>query len=65
MLVLQRKRSEEIVIVTSDGLVTIMLVDSSLDRARIGITAPKHVIVHRKEIYDQTQREKDDGESTD
>ena len=38
--------------------VEIIIVDVRGDKVRLGITAPKHIPVHRREIYDAIQREK-------
>jgi carbon storage regulator len=38
--------------------VEITIVDVRGDKVRLGITAPKHIPVHRREIYDAIQREK-------
>ena len=43
--------------------VEITIVDVRGDKVRLGITAPKSIAVHRREIYDAIQREK--GEQTD
>jgi carbon storage regulator len=48
MLVLSRKRSEEIMV--GDDI-SIMVVEIRGDKVRIGIHAPKHIKVHRKEIW--------------
>jgi len=40
--------------------VEIIIVDVRGDKVRLGITAPKSVPVHRREIYDAIQREKTD-----
>jgi carbon storage regulator len=40
--------------------VEIIIVDVRGDKVRLGITAPKSVPVHRREIYDAIQREKID-----
>lgn len=56
MLVLSRKRDESIMI--GDD-VEIIIVDVRGDKVRLGITAPKNVPVHRREIYDAIQREKE------
>ena len=56
MLVLSRQKDESIMI--SDD-VEIMIVEIRHDRVRLGITAPRNVKVHRKEIYLQIQKEKD------
>jgi len=40
--------------------VEIIIVDVRGDKVRLGITAPKSVPVHRREIYDAIQREKAD-----
>ncbi len=55
MLVLSRQRDESIMI--GDD-VEITIVDVRGDKVRLGITAPKHIPVHRREIYDAIQREK-------
>ena len=39
--------------------VEITIVDVRGDKVRLGITAPKSIPVHRREIYDAIQREKD------
>jgi len=38
--------------------VEITIVDVRGDKVRLGITAPKEIAVHRKEIYEAIQREK-------
>ena len=60
MLVLSRQRDESIMI--GDD-VEIIIVDVRGDKVRLGITAPKDIPVHRREIYDAIKREK--GESPD
>jgi carbon storage regulator len=55
MLVLSRQRDESIMI--GDN-VEIIIVDVRGDKVRLGITAPKDIPVHRREIYDAIQREK-------
>lgn len=56
MLVLSRQRDEQIVI--NDNIV-ITIVDVRGDRVRIGIDAPTEVSVHRREVYNQIQRQKE------
>lgn len=55
MLVLSRKKNESIII---DDQIVIMVVDIRGDRVRLGIEAPKHVTVHRREVYDLIQADK-------
>ena len=55
MLVLSRQKDESIVI--GDNI-EITIVDVRGDKVRLGITAPKEIPVHRREIYDAIQREK-------
>lgn len=50
MLVLTRRIGEEIVI---DGNIRIMVVGVKGDRVRVGISAPPHIAVDRKEIHDR------------
>jgi len=38
--------------------VEVTIVDVRGDKVRLGITAPKSIPVHRREIYDAIQREK-------
>jgi len=40
--------------------VEIIIVDVRGDKVRLGITAPRSIPVHRREIYDAIQREKND-----
>jgi len=49
MLVLTRKLNESIVI---NDDVSVLVVEIRGDRVRLGIDAPRDVIVHRKEVYD-------------
>ena len=55
MLGLSRQRDESIMI--GDNI-EIIIVDVRGDKVRLGITAPKSIPVHRREIYDAIQREK-------
>lgn len=55
MLVLSRKVDEELII--GDDIV-VKVVDVRGDKVRLGIVAPTNVSVHRKEVYEAIQREK-------
>ena len=55
MLVLSRQKDESIMI--GDD-VEITIVDVRGDKVRLGITAPKEIPVHRMEVYQAIQREK-------
>lgn len=57
MLVLSRCKDESIMI---GEKVQIMIVDISGDRIRLGITAPKSIPVHRKEVYEAIRRQEND-----
>jgi carbon storage regulator len=54
MLVLSRQRDETIMI--GDD-VELTVVDIRGDKVRIGIKAPPHIAVHRKEVYDAIRNE--------
>ena len=54
MLVLSRQRDETIII--GDDI-EVTVVDIRGDKVRLGITAPKEISVHRKEVYDAIKRE--------
>ncbi len=52
MLVLSRKQDESIVI--GDNIV-VTVVEIRGDKVRLGISAPKEVAVHRREIYEKVK----------
>lgn len=54
MLVLTRKVNQSIVI--GDDIEVVVL-EVRGEQIRLGIKAPRDVVVHRKEIYDQIQEE--------
>ena len=54
MLVLSRKLNESIII---DDQIKITIVEIRGDKIRLGIEAPKHVSVHRREVYEAIQRQ--------
>ncbi|TFG49193.1 MAG: carbon storage regulator CsrA [Candidatus Brocadiia bacterium] len=55
MLVLSRQKDESIMV---GDEVEITIVDVRGDKVRLGITAPKSIAVHRREVYDAIQKEK-------
>jgi len=57
MLVLSRQKDESIMI--GDD-VEVIIVDVRGDKVRLGITAPKAIPVHRREVYEAIQREKNE-----
>lgn len=54
MLVLTRKRDESIMI---GDEIKITVVDVRGDQVKLGIEAPRHIPVHREEIYREIQEE--------
>ncbi|WP_319128757.1 carbon storage regulator CsrA [Pseudomonas aeruginosa] len=56
MLILTRRVGETLM-VGDDVTVTVLVVKGN--QVRIGVNAPKEVAVHREEIYQRTQKEKD------
>lgn len=53
MLVLSRQR-DEVILIGDD--VEVVVVDVRGDKVRLGVTAPKEVGVHRKEVYEEIRR---------
>lgn len=62
MLVLSRKQDEKIIIGDS---ITLMVISIQGDKVRLGIEAPKHVSIHREEVYQAIQRERTDEPAAD
>ncbi|MCL4128093.1 UNVERIFIED_CONTAM: hypothetical protein GTU68_038404 [Idotea baltica] len=60
MLILTRRVGESLII-GDDVVVNILGVKGN--QVRIGVDAPKEVSVHREEIYDRIQAEKEQGNS--
>lgn len=58
MLVLSRQVDETIMI--GDDI-EVTVVDIRGDKVRLGITAPKEIAVHRKEVYEAIKRENRDA----
>lgn len=54
MLALTRKKGESIVI---GDEIEVVVIGISGEQVKLGIVAPKRISVHRKEIYEQIQKE--------
>jgi carbon storage regulator len=59
MLVLSRKKDESIVIGEN---IRIVVVEVRGDKVRLGIEAPGDIPVHRQEVYDAIQKDKEKGD---
>lgn len=60
MLVLSRVANESIMI----GDIEVQVVSVDGKRVKLGITAPKHVQVHRREVYEAIERNQQSQESS-
>lgn len=54
MLVLSRKTGQTILI---DDNIAITVVNIGRGRVQLGVTAPRHVSIHREEIYQQIRND--------
>ena len=62
MLILTRRAGESIVI--GDNIV-VTIVEAGRDSVRVGIDAPRHITVHRHEVYAEIARENEAARATD
>jgi carbon storage regulator len=66
MLVLSRKKDEQLIVKLGDQTVVIRILSVMRERVRIGITAPREVAVHREEVarrIEEEQKEHDAAET--
>lgn len=54
MLVVSRKVDQDIIIHTADGDITVCVVRIRPGQVQIGIKAPEHVVVNRRELEEQS-----------
>jgi carbon storage regulator len=57
LLVLSRKKDEEIVIGEGDSQIVVMVIELRGDKVRLGVRAAKEIPVHRREVYEELKRE--------
>ncbi len=58
MLILTRRVGETLMI---GDEVTVTVLGVKGNQVRIGVNAPKHVSVHREEIYERIRKEREEG----
>ncbi len=56
MLVLSRKLSQKVILNTSDGDITLVIVGITGNQVRLGMEAPKSVSIRRSELADRTEK---------
>ncbi|ANX13693.1 carbon storage regulator [Fictibacillus arsenicus] len=61
MLVLTRK-PKEVIKIGNDIELTVLSIDG--DQVKLGISAPKNIEIHRKEVFVSIQKENNDAAST-
>lgn len=65
MLVLSRKRDEEVWIDVGGTIVKVVLIDIRGDKVRLGFSGPENVHIHRREVFEEIEREKLEGKRSD
>lgn len=60
MLVLTRSIGERLFI--QDGEIKIQVLEVKGNQVRIGIEAPKHIAIHREEVFNRIQSSDESGE---
>jgi carbon storage regulator len=58
MLILTRRISEKIIIDIGGELIEVVPLDVNGSQVKIGVQAPRHIDVHREEIFNKIQQEK-------
>ena len=61
MLILTRRISEKLIIDTGREVIEIVQLGVNGSQVKLGVNAPRDVEVHRSEIYDRIQQEKNRG----
>jgi carbon storage regulator len=61
MLILTRSISEKLIIDTGREVIEIVPLGVNGSQVKLGVNAPRDVEVHREEIYDRIQQEKNRG----
>ena len=61
MLILTRRISEKLIIDTGREVIEIVPLGVNGSKVKLGVNAPREVEVHRDEIYDRIQQEKNRG----
>ena len=58
MLILTRRISEKVLVDLNGKIVKVSVLGIKGNQVRLGFDAPKEVVVHREEIYERIQAEK-------
>lgn len=61
VLVLSRKENESIIFGEGENRVVLTVVNIDNDRVRLGISADQKIPIYREEIYQQIQKENQNG----
>lgn len=64
MLVLTRTPNTSIVIGEGKDQVEVVILGVSGNQTKVGISAPDHIEVHRREVYERIQQEKKHGNTS-
>ncbi len=65
MLVLTRRKLEQLVITVGDQTILVRVLDVGRDRVRLGVVAPKEIAVHREEVARRIADEERDSSTAD
>ena len=60
MLILSRKCREQVILETSDGTITVTLIENAGKKVRLGFEAPPDVVIYRSELYENNKGEQDE-----